>query len=77
MPPRVQLFNERARPLILTLFGVATTDNLWQFLKLRGKTLTIDRREYSIERIAQILGNLMWMIRSAEDALVQSKTSYL
>ncbi len=54
-----QLFNERERHPIPTLFGVATTGSLWQFLKLHGKTLTIDRR------IAKILGILMWMIRTA------------
>jgi hypothetical protein len=74
MPPRAQLFNAREGPPIPTPFGVATIGNLWQFLKLRGKTLTIDRREYYIERIVKILGNLMWMIRTAEDALVQSET---
>jgi hypothetical protein len=74
MPPRAQLFNEREGPPIPTLLGVATTGNLWQFLKLRGKTLTIDRREHYIECIAEILGILMWIIRTAEDALVQSET---
>ena len=44
-----------------------------QFLKLHEKTLTIDRREYHIERIAKILGILMWMIRTAEDVLAQSE----
>jgi hypothetical protein len=68
-----QLFNEREGHPIPTLFGVATTGSLWQFLKLRGKTLTINRREYHIERIAKIVGILMWMIRIGEDVLVQSK----
>ena len=68
-----QLFNEREGPSISTLFAVATTGSLWQFLKLRGKTLTIDRREYHIERIAKIVGILMWMICTVEDALVQSE----
>ena len=58
---------------ISNLFGVATTSSLWQFLKLRGKTMTIDRREYHIERIAKIVGILMWMICTVEDALVQSE----
>jgi hypothetical protein len=49
------------------------TGSLWQCLTLRGKTLTIDRREYHIERIAKIVGILMWMIRTAEEALVQSE----
>ena len=68
-----QLFNEREGHPIPTLFGVATTGSLWQFLKLRGRTLTIDRREYHIERVAKIVGILMWMIRTAEDVLVQSE----
>ena len=68
-----QLFNEREGHPIPTIFGVATTGSLWQFLKLRGKTLTIDRREYHIERITKIVGILMWMIRTAEDALAQSE----
>ena len=69
-----QLFNEREEHPIPTVFGVATTGSLWQFLKLHGKTLTIDRREYHIERVAKIVGVLMWMIRTAEDVLVQSET---
>ena len=36
--------------------------------------MAIDRREYHIERITKILGILMWIIRTAEDALVQSET---
>jgi hypothetical protein len=73
MPPCAQLFNEREEPLIATLCGVATTGSLWQFLTRREKTLTLDRREYYIERIAKIWGILMWMMRTAEDALVQSE----
>ena len=69
-----QLFNEREGHSIPTLFGVATTGSLWQFLKLHEKTLTIDRREYHIERVAKILGIFMWMIRTAEEVLVQSQT---
>ena len=68
-----QLFNEHAGHPISTLFGVATTGSLWQFLKLHGKTLTIDRREYHIDCIAKIVGILVWMIRTAEDILVQSE----
>jgi hypothetical protein len=44
-------------------------------LKLYEKTLTIDRREYHIERIAKIVGILMWMICTAGDALVQSEVA--
>jgi hypothetical protein len=36
--------------------------------------LSADRREYHIERVAKILGIFMWMIRTAEEALVQSAT---
>ncbi len=53
-----QMFNLRAGNEIASVLGVVTTGTAWQFLRLTGSRLTIDLREYSIERVGKILGIL-------------------
>lgn len=53
-----QMFNIRAGNGIESVLGVVTTGTAWQFLRLTGSCLAIDLREYSIERVGQILGIL-------------------
>jgi len=72
-----QLFNEREGAIMPSIFGVATTGSLWQFLRLHENTLTIDRREYHIERIAKIVGIFMWMIRLLGNISVPAASSIL
>ncbi len=57
-----QLFNEREGKALAALFGCITTGTLWRFLQLAGGTLTIDQREYHIERVPKILGILVRMV---------------
>ena len=53
-----QLFNERSGNGITSVLGVVTTGTAWQFLRLSGRNLAIDLREYSIERVGKVLGIL-------------------
>jgi hypothetical protein len=57
-----QLFNERDVKPIETIYGCVTSGKAWQFLKLEGKTVTIDVNEYSIIPVDRILGILKWMV---------------
>lgn len=53
-----QLFNQRQGITIDSIIGAVTTGTDWKFLMLIDKTLKIDRRDYYIIEIGQILGIL-------------------
>ncbi|BAY92136.1 MULTISPECIES: hypothetical protein [unclassified Tolypothrix] len=53
-----QIFNQRQGNSITTIYGAITTGTDWKFLKLTDKDLSIDRRDYYIVEINQILGIL-------------------
>jgi hypothetical protein len=53
-----QIFNERKGLLIPELLGTVTTGSAWKFLKLSGKSLSIDLDEYTIKDAPKILGIL-------------------
>jgi len=57
-----QKFNDNAQKSIDIIFGAVTTGNSWTFLKLEGKTVTIDLTEYRLLPIQQLLGILVWMM---------------
>lgn len=52
-----QIFNDRKGQL-QKIYGVVSTGTLWKFLTLEAQTLTIDRSEYFIARLEEILGIL-------------------
>jgi hypothetical protein len=54
-----QLFNEREGNEIKPIYGVVTTGELWKFLKLEGKLVSIDLSNYPVGNANQILGILM------------------
>lgn len=54
-----RLFNEREGNGPQVVFGAVTTGNIWRFLKLQEKTVDIDRLEYYLLQVAQILGILV------------------
>lgn len=59
-----QLFNERSQSGITTVYGVVTTGNLWQFLKLTDKTIFIDLEEYHVkDEVKKILWILVQMVK--------------
>lgn len=55
-------FNTRKGNEISFIYGSVTNGKLWQFLKLEGKDVTIDRHEYYVTPVERILGILKWMV---------------
>jgi hypothetical protein len=53
-----QLFNQRNGEQIESIYGAVTTGTDWKFLKLTDKTIWIDKRDYFINEVSQILGIL-------------------
>jgi hypothetical protein len=53
-----QLFNQRNGEAIESIYGAVTTVTDWKFLKLIEKTIWIDKRDYFINEVSQILGIL-------------------
>lgn len=51
-----RLFNEREGGPQHPIRGAVTTGNIWRFLKLDGATVFIDRVEYHLPQLKQILG---------------------
>jgi hypothetical protein len=53
-----QLFNQRNGEAIACIYGAVTTGTDWKFLRLIDKTVWIDKRDYFINEVSQILGIL-------------------
>ncbi|BAY26717.1 hypothetical protein NIES2100_65330 [Calothrix sp. NIES-2100] len=53
-----QIFNQRQGNNIPKIYGAITTGTDWKFLQLADKNLSIDKRDYYIVEINQILGIL-------------------
>jgi hypothetical protein len=53
-----QIFNQRNGEAIASIYGAVTTGTDWKFLKLVDKTVWIDKRDYFINEVSQILGIL-------------------
>jgi len=53
------------------LYGVVTTGSAWKFLRLSGSNVVVDEAEYHISQPDVILGILVSMIRSAQNAREQ------
>jgi len=51
-----QIFNERESNQIPVILGVVTSGNIWKFLQLSDKQLSIDATEYYLKDVNQILG---------------------
>jgi hypothetical protein len=54
-----QVFNEREGNNIKPIYGVVTTGELWKFLKLEEKLVSIDLSNYPIGNANKILGILL------------------
>ena len=57
-----QRFNIEKGNEIPCIYGAATTGTVWQFLKLEGQQLYIDKAVYSIGQCDKILGILVSMV---------------
>ncbi|MCK5877128.1 MAG: hypothetical protein KAG43_05795 [Candidatus Marithrix sp.] len=53
-----QLFNQQEQNNIQEINGVVTTGTIWQFMRLKDKTVEIDLNEYHLPEIDKILGIL-------------------
>jgi len=53
-----RLFNDREGSVGAAVYGAVTTGTNWRFLKLEPGTVSIDQREYYIDRVERILGIL-------------------
>ncbi len=51
-----QIFNKREGNQIPVILGVVTSGNIWKFLQLSDKQLSIDATEYYLKDVNQILG---------------------
>jgi hypothetical protein len=51
-----QLFNEQDGFSMPVIYGAVTTGVEWLFLKLEGKTITMDNQRYYIENLPKLLG---------------------
>ena len=56
-------FNEINNIAIATIYGSVSSGTAWRFLKLEGKTLTIDLNDYPVPPVEPLLGMLVWMVR--------------
>jgi hypothetical protein len=63
-----QLFNQRNQSELSVIYGAVTTGMNWRFLKLEGKTVTIDTDEYYINEVDRILGITIHSIQLAMNA---------
>jgi len=53
-----RLFNDQEGSVGAAVYGAVTTGTNWRFLKLEPGTVSIDQREYYIDRVEKILGIL-------------------
>lgn len=53
-----QIFNQRQGSNVESIYGAITTGTDWKFLQLKDKIIKIDKRDYYIIEINQILGIL-------------------
>jgi hypothetical protein len=57
-----RLFNERTGKSCPELFGGVTTGEVWQFLRLEGMVIGIDRRRLDINEVGEILAALQAIV---------------
>jgi hypothetical protein len=57
-----RLFNERRGSAVPTMFGAVSTGDVWQFLRLDGDHLSLDRDVYDVREPDRILGILYAMV---------------
>ncbi|HBE17903.1 MAG TPA: hypothetical protein DEG17_02975 [Cyanobacteria bacterium UBA11149] len=64
-----QLFNQRNGEKIESIYGAVTTGTDWKFLKLTHQNIWIDKRDYFINEISQILGILAMPFKALCDTM--------
>ncbi len=61
-----QLFNQINGKPLSVIYGSVTSGTTWKFVKLEGKTATIDLTEHPLPPVDHILGMLIWMIQNSD-----------
>ena len=56
-------FNQNAGSITPRLYGSTTNGWQWQFLRLDGETLSIDRHPLPLEPLGRLLGVLLHILR--------------
>jgi hypothetical protein len=56
-----RLYNEREGSQESRIYGTVTTGSNWRFLELDGTTVFIDRPEYYVHQVGQLLAILLHM----------------
>jgi hypothetical protein len=64
-----QRFNLSKGQEIETIYGVVTSGTVWRFLQLTEKVVSIDLTDYPLVPVDNVLGVLVWMLRSDSIAL--------
>jgi hypothetical protein len=59
-----EIFNAREGNPIATIFGCVTTGDVWRFLKLQNKALTIDSEVHYLDNLPIILGILQMIVEA-------------
>lgn len=57
-----QIFNERRGRSVDCIYGAVTSGTNWRFLKLLGQQAFLDRDEYYVDRVDQILGICLFAV---------------
>ncbi len=56
------LFNERKKNQISTIYGCVSNGDVWQFLRLKDKQLSIDTEKYYVDNPKKLLGVFQFII---------------
>jgi len=62
----VQQFNQNTGRQPKPVYGCVTSGILWRFLKLEGKQMTVDLKDYFLDPLSDLLGKLVWMCSDRE-----------
>ena len=71
-----QKFNTSKGNEISVIYGGVTNSKLWQFFKLEGKNVTIDRHQYYVMPVERILGILKWMADESGELIVRGSRAF-
>jgi hypothetical protein len=63
-----QRFNLSKGQIIETIYGVVTSGTVWRFLQLTGHVVSIDLTDYPLVPVDNVLGVLVWMLRSEKSS---------
>ncbi len=56
-----QQFNQAAGEAAKPVYGCVSSGLLWRFLRLEGKQMSVDLKDYSLEPLGDLLAKLVWM----------------